>query len=219
MRAAIASALTRHELELTEPAIARVERWAQEVQKHAKRSNLIGTSENDRIAEELIADSLQLLHVLPSAPVHMIDVGSGAGVPGLILHGALADAQVRTSTLIEPRGKRAMFLRHASRAMGLSDQIQVIAERLEDASLDQRASDTPVLWVSRAVFAPEKWLEVVASYARPQDLCAVWCNGHDLGTTWADPLSTWRLESERAYHVQGPGDRTVFLFRWTSAAT
>lgn len=215
MRAAIQKALSRHTLSLSDDARTRVIRWADEVQKHAKRTNLIGTSSPDRISEELIADSLQLLTILPEHACHLVDVGSGAGVPGLILHGAMSGTWSDAATLIEPRAKRAMFLRHASRAMGLADNTHIFAKRLEDVERADLTATVPRVWVSRAVFAPEKWLDVVAQYAQPEDLCAVWCNGHENSRDLVDPMRGWRLENLREYTIIGPGDRTVLLVRWT----
>lgn len=210
MRAAIDKALARHELSVDDAAAERVAGWAQEARKHGKRTNLIGTFDADRIAEELVADSLQLLPLLPAQPWRIIDVGSGAGIPGLILHGVLAE---NASVLIEPRAKRAMFLRHASRAMGLAGQAEIVDARLEDVPHATLQSEVPRLWVSRAVFAPERWLDVVAQHATAGDACAVWLNGH-LGSADLPLSKAWEKIGQRTYTIPGPGDRTVVLLRF-----
>jgi len=63
-----------------------------------------------------------------------IDVGSGAGLPGLVWAAEGLVAGVRTPfTLVEPRRKRAWFLNRAARAMGL-DQVAVVASRWGEAT-------------------------------------------------------------------------------------
>lgn len=215
MHKTISSTLRRHDLALSDDALRRVVAWADLVRKHGRRTNLIGTFDPARIAEELIADSLQVMHLLDGAPFHVVDVGSGAGVPGLIL--AAAQPALPASTLIEPRQKRAMFLRHAARAIGAADTITVHCARLEDLDASALAAPDVRLWVSRAVFAPERWLQVVTEQAQPGDLCAVWCNEHLSGTEF-EISPDWTLEGLRPYRIQGPGPRTVLLYRWGGAS-
>lgn len=208
IRTHIETSLNAHDITLDAAALDRVVRWAEEARRHGRRTNLIGTFDPARIAEELVADSLQVLRLLPAELHDCVDVGSGAGVPGLILSGARSFH----STLIEPRAKRAMFLRHASRAMGLSDITTVHTDRLEALAPEVLHAQSPRLWVSRAVFAPETWLEKADAYAVPGDLCAVWHNDHvDLDE--APSGTRWALASHHYYHIRGPGNRSVLLYR------
>lgn len=211
MRAAIHKALERHQLSVDDDAIDRLTRWANAARTHGKRTNLIGSFDVDRIAEEFVADSLQLLPLLDEQSWHIVDVGSGAGIPGLILHGALAH---HTSLLIEPRAKRAMFLRHASRAMNLAQHTEIIDARLEDIPAPALQSDLPRLWVSRAVFAPQQWVDVVSQHAVTGDACAVWMNGHLDPEQLFASNTTWHSIGHRTYTIPGPGDRTVALLRF-----
>lgn len=209
VRPHIEASLDAQGVTLDPPALDRVVRWAEEARRHGRRTNLIGTFDPRRIAEELVADSLQVLRMLPADLEHCVDVGSGAGVPGLILSGARSFQ----TTLIEPRAKRAMFLRHAARAMGLSDITTVHADRLEALSSEDLRTDGPRLWVSRAVFSPDAWLEHAGDYAAPGDLCAVWFNGHVRPEDHQEAHG-WALDAHHHYHVPGPGARSVLLYRW-----
>lgn len=204
---AIAASLTKHTLSVSAEGLERVVRWAEEAQRHGRRTNLIGMFEPARIAEELVADSLQVLPLLAELPSSVIDIGAGAGVPGLILAGATG-AHAR---LVEPRAKRVMFLKHAARAMGLGGSTRVFESRLEDLPSDALALDGPRLWVSRAVFAPELWLALAAEHGRRGDLVALWCNEHVPRAELTLPPQLTDL-GERRYSIRGPGDRTVFLF-------
>lgn len=79
----------------------------------------------EMVAKHLL-DSLVVLPHLHGQ--HMIDVGSGAGLPGIPL--ALADPK-RQFVLLDSNGKKAAFMRHAVRTLGLK-QVEVVHARVED---------------------------------------------------------------------------------------
>jgi 16S rRNA (guanine527-N7)-methyltransferase len=80
-------------------------------------TNLIGPSTIPTLWTRHIADSLQLLDLAPDAKV-WVDMGSGAGFPGLMIACALADKPDCMVHLIESNGKKASFLRAAVAATG-----------------------------------------------------------------------------------------------------
>lgn len=78
-------------------------------------------------------------HVLDSAAAlpflrgrRCLDAGSGAGFPGIVL--ALLAPQTEWA-LVESNGKKARFLRHAARQLGLSERLAVVEDRLENCQL------------------------------------------------------------------------------------
>jgi len=76
-----------------------------------------------------IEDSLALLPFLPDGEIRIADVGTGGGVPGIILAIVRPDALV---TLIEATGKKAAFCQSAAAELGLPN-IKVLPHRAEDA--------------------------------------------------------------------------------------
>ena len=95
----------------------------------------------------------------------VVDVGTGAGAPGLAL--ALLRADLRV-TLVEPLAKRTSFLRTVLGALGRAD---VAIERARGEALaGRRAWDVAV---SRATLAPAAWLDMGATLAAP--------GGHGMG--------------------------------------
>jgi len=76
-----------------------------------------------------IEDSLTLLPFLPEGSIRIADVGSGGGVPGIVLAIARPDAQV---TLIESTGKKAAFCQSAAAELDLTN-VKVLPHRAEDA--------------------------------------------------------------------------------------
>lgn len=91
-------------------------------------TNLIGASTVPHLWTRHIADSLQLLDLAPNARV-WVDLGSGAGFPGLVIACALADTPGARVHLVESTGKKATFLREAARLTGAPAVVH--AERIE----------------------------------------------------------------------------------------
>ena len=94
---------TREKLELLERELRR---W-QEIK------NLVGPATLDRIWDRHIVDSLQLLDLAPEART-WLDLGSGAGFPGLVLAIAGAERGLRVH-LVESNSRKCAFLRHVVR--------------------------------------------------------------------------------------------------------
>jgi 16S rRNA (guanine527-N7)-methyltransferase len=116
-----------------------------------------------RSAEELVDLSLADAWVLANAGPdgQWVDVGAGAGAPGLVL------AILRPSwsvTLVEPRAKRVSFLRTVAGRLGAGN-VQVVRGRSE--TLGDGGWDAAV---SRATFPPEEWVAEGARLSRR----AVW---------------------------------------------
>jgi 16S rRNA (guanine527-N7)-methyltransferase len=91
------------------------------------RQNLVSAATLDTIWERHVVDSAQLVRFEPVGGASWIDIGSGAGLPGLVV-ACLVDGPI---TLVEPRRLRAEFLREAVVRLGLrATVIQAKAERI-----------------------------------------------------------------------------------------
>ena len=109
-----------------------------------ERQNLIAPSTVPDVWSRHIADSAQLLDLAPDAWTSWIDIGSGAGLPGLVV--AILDE--RPVTLVEPRKLRVEFLRACADAMNL-ENVEIRQTKIERVALTQPA---PVM-SARAVAA------------------------------------------------------------------
>jgi 16S rRNA (guanine527-N7)-methyltransferase len=89
---------------------------------------LIGPRETDRLWERHVFNSAALADLVP-ADVRVVDVGSGAGLPGIPLALRRPDLHV---TLLEPLLRRATFLTQTVDALGLGDRVEVVRSRAED---------------------------------------------------------------------------------------
>ena len=96
--------------------------------------NLSGIREPEAIAREHVLDSLSALTLLRRAGVtEFLDIGSGAGYPGLPLAVALPATR---AVLVESIAKKARFLSAAVAAVGLADRVAVAATRAESTRLE-----------------------------------------------------------------------------------
>ncbi len=89
---------------------------------------LIGPRESDRIWDRHIYNSLALIELIPYG-AHVIDVGSGAGLPGIPVALARPDLHM---ALLEPMLRRTSFLEQTVQELGIADRTQVIRQRAED---------------------------------------------------------------------------------------
>jgi len=136
-------------------------RYCEELRQWNRKINLIArnTSLPD-IIEKHFLDSLTLLPVLDELPPGdgpLLDVGSGAGFPGLVVKIARPGRQV---LLLEPRQRRSIFLRHIIRTLSL-EGIEVSTTRVEDDETRPGFEHFAVI-TGRAVADVARFLAMVA---------------------------------------------------------
>ncbi|MCK0129753.1 16S rRNA (guanine(527)-N(7))-methyltransferase RsmG [Erythrobacter sp. F6033] len=144
-----------------EAAFERVERLTALLLAENQRQNLISKASESQIWQRHMADSAQLLEHVPRETLNAtsdpwLDLGTGAGPPGLVIAALLPDLPV---CLVESRGRRVEFLQSCVDELGLS-QCRVIGDRLE------RIEPFPVNVISARAFAPlDKLLRLSAPFS------------------------------------------------------
>lgn len=136
--------------------------------EHFNRAmNLIGPMDRAQIVDQLLLDSAAAAAVIaPStaadtsgdAGAGILDVGSGAGLPGIPLKILFPDVPL---TMVEPRKKRTTFLKIAVERLGLSE-VTIARCRLEDFDPGRYG-----YVISKAFRAPVTWLELAAGRVAP----------------------------------------------------
>lgn len=135
-----------------------LERYKALLEKWSARINLVGPSTLPHFWQRHILDSAQILLHLDEMPPSLMDFGSGAGLPGLVLARLLADrtdGQARV-TLIEASNKRCGFLREAARALEV--QVDNVCAKIEHVAA------FPCNIVTARAFAP---LHLLLDHAKP----------------------------------------------------
>lgn len=146
-------------LALSAEQCARFSIYATELQRWNEHTNLTAITDRDAIYRRHFLDSLALVHFWGRVPQRLIDVGSGAGFPGLPL--ALAHPAIRL-TLVDSVGKKTAFLRHLVERLQLSE-VQILTARAEDLGHQPEHRERYDLVAIRAVAD----LRVLVEYGLP----------------------------------------------------
>lgn len=142
-----------HHTQSLKPYAALLREWT-------KKINLVSPDTLETLEERHFKDCAQLLSFLPLEPTTILDVGSGAGLPGLVL--AIL-APHHTFTLAESDTRKAAFLLTVVQSLGLKN-VKVWAKRVEDIP----TSETFTIITARA-FAPlERLLPQTRPYLAPK---------------------------------------------------
>jgi 16S rRNA (guanine527-N7)-methyltransferase len=136
-----------------------VKRFIQLLFAENEKQNLVSRKAGPDEIEQHVQDSLQLLEWVPLVDLDVIDIGSGAGFPGLIL--AMACPQSRF-TLLESDLKKSGFLQMVIEELGLVN-VCVIRERAEVLGQDRQYRNSYDVCTNRAVAA----MSVVLEYGIP----------------------------------------------------
>lgn len=175
--------------DLDDDAVNRLYDYYKELRHWNKRMNLVAKKATEKeILEKHFLDSLTLLPLLDDGNTHLLDIGTGAGFPGLVCKAAKPSLQL---TLVEPRKKRVAFLSHITRTLGLTD-ISILDCRVEDEVM--LPSDGGFSHItSRAVSEIKVFLEMSKRFMQPgvQVICMK-------GPKWKEELTAWEQSSGAA---------------------
>ena len=137
-----ARAWVEREYDVPRETMDRLDAFGAMLREENARQNLVSRASLDRLWLRHIADSAQLLRFAPSPTATWVDLGAGAGFPGLVV-AALHRGPV---TLIEERRLRVEFLRRAAESLGVA--VEIIAGKVE--RFESRSFDV----ISARAFAP-----------------------------------------------------------------
>jgi 16S rRNA (guanine527-N7)-methyltransferase len=177
-----------------------LETWLDRLQEWNARIDLTAARSAPELVDLMLADAFMLSARVPRG-ARVVDVGTGAGAPGLAL--ALLRPDLVT-TLVEPLGKRASFLRTV---IGALDRTDILLDRSRGETLAGRRGWDVAL--SRATLEPSAWLDLGAKLVRP---------GGEVWTLLAKDLPPAHpaasLESDFAYTWPLTGaERRAVLYR------
>lgn len=153
-------------LDIEEEQIALFQRYFNELTDWNGRTNLTAITDYSEVQAKHFLDSLTVSLVIPKDVVAngtLMDVGSGAGFPGLPLKLLYPGLRV---TLVESVGKKAAFLNHMTDTLGL-EGVEVCAQRVESLAHDPRMRGNFDVVVSRAVADMSVLAELTLPLCKP----------------------------------------------------
>jgi 16S rRNA (guanine527-N7)-methyltransferase len=155
------------------------------LREESQLQNLVSASTLDHLWERHILDSAQLVRFEPRAGASWIDIGSGAGLPGIVV-ACLVEGPV---TLVEPRKLRAEFLHKAVESLRLA--AQVVCAKAE------RAQGTYDVITARAVAPLAKLIEISAHLSTGKSQWVL-PKGRNAEAELAEAQQAW----QGAFHVE-----------------
>ncbi len=169
-------------LDVPRETIERLEAFAALLRSESERQNLVSKASLETLWERHILDSAQLIRFAPGDARSWLDLGSGAGFPGLLIplfHSA-------SVVLVESRRLRADFLRAAASTLGVAERVEILCSRLETAPA------RPFDVISARAFAPlPKLLALAERFSMPG---TVWIlpKGRNAKSELEAALSSWQ---------------------------
>jgi 16S rRNA (guanine527-N7)-methyltransferase len=166
---------------------ARLDRFVELLLTWQRTTNLIAPSTVPRLWTRHIADSLQLLDLAPDARV-WVDLGSGAGFPGLAIACALTGRPGAVVHLVESNAKKAAFLREAQRVTGAPAGVHALRiENFVDSFRDRADAVT-----ARALTSLKKLYDQSAPLLGPETL-GLFPKGQDVEAELTESAKYWNI--------------------------
>jgi 16S rRNA (guanine527-N7)-methyltransferase len=193
--------------------LARLDCYVEVLLQWQQHTNLIAPSTEPMLWTRHIADSLQLIELAGMRPAESqatsqiwVDLGSGAGFPGLVVACALADDKGVEIHLVESIGKKATFLREAAKAAGVS--VQIHAMRIAD--FVKRAPKKIDIVTARAL-APLPKLLGEAYPLLKRGAWGLFPKGQDVVAELTEAAKCWNIKATLAESRTDPKSRIVVV--------
>jgi 16S rRNA (guanine527-N7)-methyltransferase len=190
---------------LPKPILERFEIYAALLRKWQKTINLVAASTLDQMWTRHFADSLSVQKAAPEAKLWM-DLGSGAGFPGLVTAIVLADVPGAHVHLVESDQRKCAFLRDVSRETGVSITIHV--ERIEKLL---RSFEDPIEAVSARALASLPALIVLAEKLLEKGALGVFPQGQKASLELTDSQLLDRFEVIERQTLEPLGSRLAII--------
>lgn len=201
---------------------ARLEAYVGLLLKWQRRINLIGPATAADVWRRHILDCGQVIPLLPAGPLRVCDLGSGAGLPGLILaaFGVGADPRVGEGPdvargdvpaarldLVESDGRKAAFLREANRVMGtharvLNNRIEAVGDAMGGGAADEAADGYDVI-TARALAPLPKLLAMSENLLKTSGQL-LFLKGRGADAELTESEKTWRMTASKTPSVSDP---------------
>ena len=151
-------------MRLSDIQLAQFDTYQQELLQWNAKTNLISEKSAQEIASRHFLDSLTALQFIDNQRARIIDIGSGAGFPGIPLKIACPNLQLY---LMESNRKKVSFLKHIIRLLNLTETF-VLHERAENLIKNNKWKDFFDVVISRAAFKLPEFLSLGAFFLAPQ---------------------------------------------------
>jgi 16S rRNA (guanine527-N7)-methyltransferase len=193
--------------EISRETLDRLKTYAQLLVRWQKTINLVAPSTLGDLWHRHFADSAQLWRYRPPEARVWLDIGSGAGFPGLVLAILGAEAGATHHILIESDSRKAAFLREVGRETGIT--VDILGMRIENPQTCAKVSAVDCI-TARALAPLPRLLEMSAPYFSPSTL-GLFLKGRDGAAEIEQAAESWRFAYELKPSVTDRDARVVLL--------
>ncbi|CAH1657249.1 MULTISPECIES: 16S rRNA (guanine(527)-N(7))-methyltransferase RsmG [unclassified Chelatococcus] len=184
--------------DVSRETVAKLDVYVRELQRWQSIKNLVGPGTLEDIWGRHIADSAQLLRLRPQAR-RWLDLGSGAGFPGLVIAILLSDTAGAEVHLVESNSRKCAFLRAAVRATGAPAKVH--EGRIEDVA-NQFVGGIDVV-TARALAPVVRLMPMVKDLLRTGSV-GIFPKGQDLDAELTEASKSWRITADIAPSLTDP---------------
>lgn len=178
--------------DVSRETLERLTIYAEMLIKWQRRINLVGSSTIDHLWTRHFADSLELRDHAPSEAKNWLDIGSGAGFPGLVI-AACGQPKDLKIDLVESNGKKCAFLREVSRCI----KVQVSIHNCRIEAIDSQAiQDMSLDVVTARALAPLELLLDLAEQPLKCGALGVFPRGQDIEEELTACAKYWKMKTK-----------------------
>jgi 16S rRNA (guanine527-N7)-methyltransferase len=204
-------------VDVSRETLGRLDRFTGLLLAWQSRINLISASTISSLWTRHVADSLQLLELVEPSVPHpdagegrrggvWLDLGSGAGFPGIVIACALAGVPGARVHLVESNLKKVSFLREVVR----ETKVPAIVHAARIETMASALDETVDYVTARAVAPLPELLEMIAPFLK-RGAKAVLPKGQDLGRELTAATKSWNIEADSVPSKTSNGGRILIV--------
>jgi 16S rRNA (guanine527-N7)-methyltransferase len=195
-------------VELSQEHLAHFAIYLEELARWSTITNLVSQSAPETIVRKHILDSLAISPLIPPIS-RILDLGSGAGFPGLVL--AIVQP-TRKIVLLESQRKRANFLKQAARMIKLTN-VKVFEGRAEVLAQEEALQDAFSVVISRAAWSLPDFLRFASPFVADNGIVIAMKGPQGTQELLASPtLSGFELKKKHEYTLPFGNEKRQALF-------
>ncbi len=188
--------------------LARLETYAALLPQWQKAVNLVARSTIDNLWDRHIADSAQLLKLAPDAQT-WLDIGSGAGFPGLVIAILRAQHGQGGVTLIESDRRKCAFMKEVCRQTGIA--VDIVEERIESSATHDRVGSADIV-SARALASLSQLIELSSPYRHSNSIC-LFMKGQAVAAELKEAAQHWSFRCDLVSSITDTSARIAVMKR------
>lgn len=190
------------QFKLSDDVCLRLEVYVGLLRRWQARVNLVSTASLDDVWRRHIADCVQLLAHAPPGAIRWADLGSGAGLPGLVIALCVMDhaGEQASVDLYESTGKKCAFLAEAIQATGAP--ARVVQKRIEEVAREEAALEYDV--VTARALAPLEKLLTLATPFLSTGAAGLFLKGQHVDEELTQATKYWKIRARKQPSLTDP---------------